>query len=65
MSTAQEKEKTDKEIVEGIKIELLPATAGSGEQCENNRRKKKWGCQGRSVIAVSKRVRCFQPTGCG
>jgi len=25
---------------EGIKIELLPATAGSGEQCENRRNKK-------------------------
>ena len=25
---------------EGIKFELLPATAGSGEQCENRRRKK-------------------------
>jgi len=37
---ARKKKRADKEIVEGIKIELLPATTGSGERCENNRRKK-------------------------
>jgi len=57
MSTAQEK----KENVEGIKIELLPATAGA---VDNAKIEKKVRMRGELV--VSKRVRCFQPTaGCG
>ena len=56
---------------EGIKIELLPATMGSSEQCENRRKKKSEdaGLSRLRVIAkvitvVSKRVRRFHPTGC-